>query len=105
MKGCFGSHSPFFCSEHESIPHLFFECYVVVNVWKLVAEVIDVNIGSDYESVAKLWVANKKHVVTNVISSAVLWSLWKLRNEICFQGVFCLGTKMVLITIAKMLRG
>jgi len=40
-----------------------------------------------------------------VISSAVLWSLWKLRNEICFQGVFWLGTKMVLIRIAKMLRG
>ena len=76
-----------------------------MNVWKLVAEVIGVNIGSDYESVAKLWVANKKHVVTNVISSAVLWSLWKLRNEICFQGVFWLGTKMVLIRIAKMLRG
>jgi len=52
-----------------------------------------------------LWVANKKHVVTNVISSAVLWSLWKLRNEICFQGVCWLGTKMVLIRIAKMLRG
>ena len=46
------------------------------------------NIGSDYESVAKLWVANKKHVVTNVISSVVLWSLWKLRNEICFQRGF-----------------
>jgi hypothetical protein len=60
---------------------------LTVNVWKLVAEVLDVNIGSDYESIAKLWVANKKHLVTNVFSSAVLWTLWKLRNEICFQGV------------------
>ena len=95
---------PFF-SEPESIPHLFFECCVVVNVWRLVAEVIGVNIGSDYESVGKLWVANKKHLVTNVISSAVLWSLWKLRNEFCFQGMFWLGTRMVLIRITKMLRG
>ena len=75
-----------------------------MNVWKLVAEVIGVDIGSDYESVAKLWIANKKHLVTNVISSAVLWSLWKLRNE-CFQGVLWLGTRMVLIRITKMLRG
>ena len=42
-----------------------------MSVWKLVAEVLGVNIGADYESVVKLWVANKKHVVTNVISSAV----------------------------------
>jgi len=94
-----------FCSEQESIRHLFFDCCVAVSVWSLVAEVLGENIGADYESVAKLWVANKKHLVTNVISSAVLWSLWKLRNEICFQGVFWLGTKMVLIRIAKMLRG
>ena len=93
-----------FFSETKSIPHLFFECCVAVNVWKLVAEVIGVNIGSDYESVAKLWVANKKHLVTNVFSS-VLWSLWKLRNEFCFQGMFWLGTRMVLIRITKMLRG
>jgi hypothetical protein len=60
---------------------------------------------SDYESVARLWVANKKYLVTNVISSAVLWSLWKLRNDICFQGVVWLGMRMVLIRITKMLRG
>lgn len=94
-----------FCNELESISHLFFDCIVAVNVWKAVAEVVDVNISSDYESVARLWVANKKYLVTNVISSAVLWSLWKLRNEICFQGVVWLGMRMVLIRITKMLRG
>jgi hypothetical protein len=30
---------------------------------------------SDYEFVARLWVANKKYLVTNVMSSAVLWFL------------------------------
>lgn len=56
-----------------------------------------VDIGCDYESVAKYWIANKKHLITNVVSSVVLWSLWKLRNELCFQGVVWLGMKMVLI--------
>jgi hypothetical protein len=43
----------FFCTERESIIHLFFECCVAVNVWKLVIEVLGVDIGADYESVAK----------------------------------------------------
>ena len=43
-----------FYTERESITHLFFECYVAVNVWKLVTEVLGVDIGADYESVAKL---------------------------------------------------
>lgn len=29
-----------FCSEMESITHLFFDCCVSVNVWKLVSEVL-----------------------------------------------------------------
>ena len=90
-----------FCSEQESISHLFFECIVAVNVWRIISEVLGVDVGSDYESVAKFWIANKKHVITNVVSSAVLWSLWKLRNELCFQGVVWLGLKMVLIRITE----
>ena len=84
-----------FCNELESITHLFFDCCVAVNVWKVVTEVIDVNIGSDYESIARLWVANKIFFIANVISSAILWSLWKLRNEICFQGMVWTGMRMV----------
>ena len=84
-----------FCNELESITHLFFDCCVAMNVWKVVTEVIDVNIGSDYESIARLWVANKKFFIANVISSAILWSLWKLRNEICFQEMVWTGMRMV----------
>jgi predicted GNAT superfamily acetyltransferase len=64
-----------FCSEHESISHLFFECFVAVSVWKLVSEVLCVDVDNDYESVAKYWIANKKHMIANVVSSVVLRSL------------------------------
>jgi hypothetical protein len=36
--------------------------------------------------IGKLWLSNKRHTVVNIVTFAVLWNLWKLRNEICFQG-------------------
>jgi hypothetical protein len=107
LKKCRDVSNPtcLFCSDQESISHLFFNCVVAKNVWIIISEVLEVGIGEDYESVAKLWIANKKYVVTNVVTSAVLWSLWKLRNELYFQGVVWLGMKMVLIRVARMLRG
>jgi hypothetical protein len=59
---------------------------VAVNVWRIISDVLSVELGCNDESVARFWIANKKHLITNVISSVVLWSLWKLRNELCFQG-------------------
>jgi hypothetical protein len=50
----------------------------------IVSDLLGFNLGCDFESVARFWLANKRHGLTNVISAAVLWSLWKLRNEIYF---------------------
>jgi hypothetical protein len=53
-----------------------------------------VDVGNDYESVAKYWIAaTKKHVISNVVSFAVLWSLWKLRNELCFSRSCLVGSE------------
>ena len=43
-------------------------------------------------------------MISNVVSFAVLWSLWKLRNELCFEGVVRLGVKIVSIRVSRMLR-
>jgi hypothetical protein len=40
----------------------------------------------DFLSVARWWINNDKNAVLNTFSSAVIWSLWTLRNEFCFQG-------------------
>jgi hypothetical protein len=85
-----------FCAETESISHLFFDCCVAENIWKLIYAILGMDVGKDYESVAKFWISNKKHLIANVMTSVVLWSLWNLRNKICFQGVCWLGLKMVL---------
>jgi len=69
-----------------------------------ISELLGLRIGHDFESVARFWLANKKHKVTNTISAVVLWSFWKLRNELCFQGHKWMGLKDVLFKIARMLR-
>jgi hypothetical protein len=50
-----------FCSEQESIQHLFFDCVVASNTWSLIAEFFHIRIGSNYESAARFWVSNKKN--------------------------------------------
>lgn len=74
-------------------------------IWEFISTCLNLNLGHNFESVARFWLANKKHSVTNAVSSAVLWSLWKFRNEMCFQGRIWMGLKEVWFKIAKMLTG
>lgn len=39
-------------------------------------DLLNLKIGDDFETVASLWIANKKYKINNVVSSAVLWVLW-----------------------------
>jgi hypothetical protein len=49
-----------FCSEPESVYHLFFECVIARQTWLGISEVIGAQIGQDFESVARRWLCNKK---------------------------------------------
>jgi hypothetical protein len=61
-----------FCDEKESISHLFFHCCVAKNVWESVSVWLTRTVGTDFESVASLWIANKKFMVCNIVSSVVI---------------------------------
>jgi hypothetical protein len=50
----------------------------------VISRIIGVQSGDSYESVAKLWLCNKKFGVINMGTSVVCWSIRKLRNSICF---------------------
>jgi hypothetical protein len=63
-----------------------------------------VDIGSDFESVAKLWLSAKKYRTLNVLTTVVFWTLWKMRNNLCFQGLSWTGGHVLLRRSAKMLR-
>jgi len=84
---------------------IFFQCCVAVNVWDFISAYFSRTVGSDFESVAALWLSNKKFTVCNIVSSAVLWVLWKLCNLLCFQGVPWMGMKKVFAQLGRMLRG
>jgi hypothetical protein len=93
-----------FCHEPESVAHLFFGCVVATQAWGLLAGVIDFNAGTDYESMAKCWLCNTKFGIVNILSSAVCWGIWKLRNYLCFQGVVWRSMKQLWSLIIPMLR-
>jgi hypothetical protein len=42
--------------------------------------------GWDFESVAKFWVADKNHKSLHILTSAVLWTIWKFRNDPYFHN-------------------
>jgi hypothetical protein len=61
-----------FCNESESISHLFYCCVARVT-WKNVYEVCGRILGTDFESVAKLWFQGKKLKAINIVTTAGLY--------------------------------
>jgi hypothetical protein len=47
-----------FCTQTESIGHLFFGCCVAKAMWKEISEIFSKNIGADFESVASWWLCD-----------------------------------------------
>lgn len=66
--------------------HLFFDCVVAKQVWEEVNEIIEYKTEVNFESVASRWLCNKKFLIQNMTSSANLWTIWKVRNLLCFQN-------------------
>jgi hypothetical protein len=93
-----------FCTENESVTHLFYECCVAKNMWKEVAEITNRPVVVDFESMAKLWVRDTKLKAVNVFYTAVNWCIWKARNDLCFQGVCWTGMKKLYGQCARLLR-
>jgi len=74
-----------FCGENETIMHLFFQCCVVRNVWDFLSLWLNRSMGNDFIYVASLWISNKKFMVCNIVSSAVLWVIWKYAMLFAFR--------------------
>jgi predicted RNase H-like nuclease len=77
-----------FCLEPETVQHILFECVVAKQCWLVISNATGCRLGENIvEKIGKYWLSDKKHCLTNIISSAVIWSIWKLRNELCFQRI------------------
>jgi hypothetical protein len=64
-------YSCLFCTEKEFIHHLFFDCVMARRISELVSQAIGVQTGLDFESIAKLWLCNKRFGVANIVTSVV----------------------------------
>jgi hypothetical protein len=76
-----------FCDELESCQHLFFDCVVAKEMWNRISVLVGRELGSSFETIGSCWLSNKKFVAINILSSAALWAVWKLRNDLCFQNL------------------
>lgn len=63
-----------FCSDPESINHIFFECCVVNSIWSFFSDLFNVQLVGGFECVAKWWLSRKKYLVLNMCTSAVMWA-------------------------------
>jgi hypothetical protein len=53
--------------------------------------------------VAKFWLSDKFKCL-NVLTTAVLWAIWKSHSDLCFQNMQWTGMKVVARPCARMLR-
>lgn len=93
-----------FCSEGETNFHLFFDCIVAQNIWSFVSSHFKIPIGTDFESVARFWISNKRNSALNTVTSAVLWCLWKYRNSTIFNNTISTSIIQVRILILRTLK-
>jgi hypothetical protein len=72
-----------FCDENESVSHLFFECVVAKQIWLMLTEIFTGNHISSIDAMCHIWLASNS--IFSITTAAFLWSLWKTRNNMCFQ--------------------
>jgi hypothetical protein len=91
-----------FCEELESCNHVFFECVVAKEMWSRISSAIGRNVGNSFESIGICWLSNRKFAAINILSSAALWAMWKLRNALCFQNFVWQDMRKLLMNIVVM---
>jgi hypothetical protein len=91
-----------FCGELESTFHLFFDCVVVRQMWCRISSVVGRVIETSFESIGICWLSNNRFLNVNIISSAALWSFWKLRNDLCFQNKMWRNMEGLLLRVVSL---
>ena len=64
-----------FCSEAETINHLFFNCVVAKQLWSILSEILNRQVGTYFVSVGTMWISNRKFIVENIFCATALWGL------------------------------
>ena len=83
-----GSLTCCFCNRNESIHHLFFDCYIAKNIWRIIYLALKIEMPVNINHIIGSWASNcglvyKKLLFTGI--SALFWSIWLTRNEVAFN--------------------
>ncbi|PNT70772.1 hypothetical protein BRADI_2g17525v3 [Brachypodium distachyon] len=93
-----------FCSENETVQHLFFDCVVAKIIWHSVSLHFNKQLGADLESIARLWLSHKKHGALNSICAVALWCIWKFRNSFIFDNAVWISSNQLWWLILRTLQ-
>jgi hypothetical protein len=70
----------------------------------MVSVVLGIKVGSDFKSIAGKWLCNKNFGACNMITTAMCWSLWKMRNCLCFQDAAWTSMCALWVRVLVMIR-
>jgi hypothetical protein len=54
-------------------------------LWENLSSITSKKKQMDMLGVSSLWICEKTHKVSNIVHTVALWSLWKVRNDLCFN--------------------
>jgi hypothetical protein len=88
-RGWTGDERCRFCSNKESIDHLFFQCGVARFVWNVVSTALNFPVVPSRMDEVCDWLLKFKDLKFRQISAIgviiVIWGIWKIRNKALFS--------------------
>lgn len=78
---------------NKSLLPFVFECLFICGRWFLL--VFNKDVGTYFDTVARWWISESKNSVLNIFTPAVMWAIWTIRNEMCFQGLKWPGVEVL----------
>lgn len=72
--------------------------------WCLLSEILGVQVGVSIADIGTFWLSPKKFMTVNIVTSAAIWSIWKLRNELCFQKIDWRSMEVLLYKVLGLLQ-
>jgi hypothetical protein len=105
-RGWIGDERCRFCSQEETIDHLFFQCGIAKFVWNVVFSALNCpNIPTKLEKVCDWMLTFKDLKVRQFVAIgivSVIWGLRKIRNKACFQHIYPVDPNGIIVYIYQL---
>ena len=77
-----------FCTDHETVQHIFFECLTAKYMWRLLTYSLGAECRPGNMNQYWIWINNilpQCPLMHAVGLAAVCWAIWRTRNAVCFD--------------------